>query len=202
MKKTVIIAAILMSLNCWGQEKPDFWHRPFWHNFTVGTEFCHTAEPHYGYGKGVFRNHPNNSANLVVSYDVNKKWTFGAFVGYYGSHRETEGWHYRLYTPENGTSSVITMVNEASFSFGLEATLHLLPFLYKEQTPFDLTLNLRAGRTPRDLDLGPGIGLGYSPVKWLTVYGKVYYGAFGFPNGMHENGFHSHLVCGVSYRPF
>ena len=202
MKKTFVIITLLLSIACQGQEKPDFWHRPFWHNFTVDAEFCHTAEPHYGYGKGVFRNHPNNSANLVVSYDVNKKWTFGAFVGYYGSHRETEGWHYRMYTPENGTSSVITMVNEASFSFGLEATLHLLPFLYKEHTPFDLTLNLRAGRTPRDLDLGLGIGLGYSPVKRLTVYGKAYYGAFGVPNGMHESGFHNHLVCGVSYRPF
>ncbi|MBR3412340.1 MAG: hypothetical protein IKG81_06610 [Bacteroidales bacterium] len=202
MKKTFVIITLLLSIACQAQEKPDFWHRPFWHNFTVGTEFCHTVEPYYGYDKGLFRNHPNNSANLVVSYDVSKKWSFGAFVGYYGSHRETENWPYSMYTPENGTSSKITMVNEASFSFGLEATFHLLPLLYKESTPFDLSLSARVGRNPRNLDIGLGIGLGYSPLKWLTIYGKAFYGAFGFPNGMQESGFHNHLVFGVNVRPF
>ena len=202
MKRTFIIAALLLSTACWGQEKPDFWHRPFWHNFTVGTEFCHTVEQSYEYGKGIFRNHPNNSANLVVSYDANKKWTFSAFVGYYGSRRVTELWDYLMYTPADGSSSMIMLKNEASFSFGLEATFHILPMLYTQNTPFDLTLNARVGKNPRDLDTGIGVGLGYRPLKWLTLYGKAFYGAFGFPNGMQDEGFHSHLVCGVNVRPF
>jgi hypothetical protein len=77
-----------------------------------------------------------------------------------------------------------------------------LPLLYKESTPFDLSLSARVGKNWRDLDTGLGIGLGYSPLKWLTLYGKAYYGAFGFPNGMQEAGFHNHLVCGVNFRPF
>ena len=202
MKKTFFIITLLLSIVCQGQEKPDFWHRPFWHNFTVGTEFCHTVEQSYRYGKGIFRNHPNNSANVVLSYDVNKKWTFTTFVGYYGAWRPTEYWDYEMYTPVNGSSSLSVIENEASFSFGLEATFHLLPLLYKESTPFDLSLSARVGKNWRDLDTGLGIGLGYSPLKWLTIYGKAFYGAFGFPNGMQEAGFHSHLVCGVSARPF
>ena len=202
MKKTINIVALILSTACWGQEKTDLWHRPFWHNITVGAEFCHTVEQSYQYGKGIFRNHPNNSANIVLSYDMNKKWTFTTFVGYYGSWREIESWDDGMYSPDNGSSSLSVIENEASFSFGLEATFHLLPLLYKESTPFDLSLNARIGKNPRDLDAGLGIGLGYSPLKWLTIYGKAFYGAFGFPNGMQETGFHNHLVCGVNVRPF
>ena len=196
MKRTIIIIALLLSIVCQGQENPDFWHRAFWHNFTVGTEFCHTVEESYQYGKGIFRNHPNNSANIVLSYDLGRKWSLGVFVGYYGSRRDAERSPY-IYTPDNGCSSLIVIENVASFSFGLDASLHLLPLLYKENTPFDLSLNARAGMTPRDLDLGLGMGLGYSPLKWLTIYGKAFYGAFGFPNGIQDEGFHTHLVCGV-----
>ena len=202
MKKTFVIITLLLSIACQGQEKPDFWHRPFWHNFTVGTEFCHTVEPSYKYGKGIFRNHPNNTANIVLSYDVNKKWTFTTFVGYYGSRCPHEYWDYRMYTPVNGSSSVMVLENGAYFSFGLEATFHLLPLLYKESTPFDLSLSARVGKNSQDLDSGLGIGLGYSPLKWLTLYGKAFYGSFSFPNGMQEEGLHSHLVCGMSFRPF
>lgn len=200
MKKTFIIITLLLGVACQGQERPDFWHRPFWHKFTVGAEFCHTPEPAYGYAKGVFRNHPNNSANLMVTFDLGRIWTLGAYVGYYGSARYTELWDYRMYEPENGNASFVRLVNQPSFSFGLEGTFHLLPVLYKERTPFDLSLNLRAGRTPRDLDLGLGVGLGYRPLERLTLYSKLYYGAFGFPNGMHESGFHIHLVCGANWR--
>ena len=202
MKKTFVIITLLLSIACQGQEKPDFWHRPFWHNFTVGTEFCHTVEPSYKYGKGIFRNHPNNTANIVLSYDVNKKWTFTTFVGYYGSRCPHEYWDNRMYTPVNGSSSVMVLENGAYFSFGLEATFHLLPLLYKESTPFDLSLSARVGKNSQDLDSGLGIGLGYSPLKWLTLYGKAFYGSFRFPNGMQEEGLHSHLVCGMSFRPF
>ena len=197
MKRTIIIAALLLSTACWGQEKPDFWH-----NFTVGTEFCHTVEQSYEYGKGIFRNHPNNSANLIATYDLGRVWTLGAYVGYYNCHRNYERWDYRMYQPENGTSSSMQLVNGAFFSFGLEATVHVLPLMYKERTPFDLTLNARVGRRPQDMDWGLGIGLGYRPLEWLTLYGKAYYGSFGFPNGMQDSGVHSHLVCGVNFRPF
>ncbi len=200
MKKTLIIAIFLLSVACQAQEqKPNFWHRPFWHNFSVGAEFCHTVEPSYDYPKGIFRNHPNNSANLMVTYDLNPKWTFGTFVGYYGAEHYGGGWWLGMYTPEYGVSSMDGISNTPSFSFGLEATLHVLPLLYKQKTPFDLTLSGRVGKNPRDLDLGLGIGLGYRPLERLTLYGRAYYGAFGFPNGI-ETGYHTHLTAGLSFR--
>ncbi len=201
MKKSLIITFLLVSLVCQAQEEqPNFWHRPFWHNLTVGAEFCHTVEPSYHYPNGLFRNHPNNSANLMVTYDLNRKWTLGTFIGYYGSHHSGADRWADQYTPEYGNSFFEHFVNEPTFSFGLEATLHVLPLLYKQKTPFDLTLSGRVGKNPRDLDLGLGIGLGYCPIERLKLYARTYYGAFGFPNGALETGFHYHLVAGACYR--
>lgn len=202
MKKTLIISVLLWGLACQAQEKPNFWHRPFWQKITIGTEFCHTVVPSYTYPhQGIFRNHPNNSANLMATYDLNNKWSIGAFVGYYGSEH-VGGLLNSTYIPEDGygISSVEYIQNTPTFSFGLEATLHILPLLYNQKTPFDLTLNGRAGMNPRDLDLGLGLGLGYRPWDRVTLYARAYYGAFGFPNGMQEHGLHCHLVGGISFR--
>lgn len=200
MKKAFIIATLLLSLACQGQEKPNFWHRPFWHNFTVGAEFAHTVVRNYEYPSGIFRNHPNNSANLVVTYDINRTWTVSAYLGYCGSHGRLEYWDQTIYTPEWGESSIKTLENYPAFAFGLEGTLHLLPLLYHEATPFDVTLNARVAKNPQDLDLGGGIGLGYTLPMGITLYGKAYYGSFSFPIGMQESGLNQHLVFGVNYR--
>jgi hypothetical protein len=200
MKKTLIIATLLLSLACQGQEKPDFWHRPFWHNFTVGAEFAHTMVRNYEYPSGIFRNHPNNSANLVVSYDLNRVWTLSAYLGYCGCHLSSEHWRSEFYTPEWGTSSEIILENYPALAFGLEGTLHVLPLLYRETTLIDLTLNARAAKNPQDLDLGGGIGVGYTLPWGITLYGKAYYGSFSFPIGMQENGLHFQLVFGAKYR--
>ncbi len=200
MKKAFIIATLLLSLACQGQEKPDFWHRPFWHNFTVGAEFAHTVVRNYEYPSGIFRNHPNNSANLVVTYDLNRYWTLSAYLGYCGSHSRSENWGSSYYKPEWGSSSVILLENYPALAFGLEGTLHVLPLLYREQTPFDLTLNARIASNPQDMDLGGGIGVGYSLPLGITLYGKAYYGSFSYPIGMQEGGLHYHLVFGAKYR--
>jgi len=201
MKKTLIISVLLLSMACQAQENPSFWHRSFWQKVTIGTEFCHTLEPSYRYPRqGIFRNHPNNSANLMATYDLDDKWSLGLYVGFYGAkHAGSYRWN-GIYTPDEGYSSWEKIRNTLTLSLGLEATLHILPLLYTQKTPFDLTLNARVAKTPRDLDWGLGLGLGYRPWDRVTLYARAYYGSFGFPNGLQEQGLHRHLVGGLSFR--
>lgn len=205
MKKLFITIFVLLGLSASAQTEGGAKRQFPWNKFAVGTEFCHTVEPSYAYSDGVLRNHPNNSLNLCLSYDLGRKWTFGIFVGYYGCERGIEMHDISMYQPANGLASVAILENRASFSFGIDATLHLLPFLYDATSPYDLFLTGRIAKTPRDLDYGLGLGLGYSPLPRFSLFGKAYYGAFGFPNGMQESynrsvGFHTHLVAGLSYR--
>ena len=204
MKKTnILLFFLLLGIIASAQNSSDQQRKFPWRNITVGTEFCHTVERGYAYPDGVFRNHPNNSLNLFATYDFSRKFTLGLFGGYYGCERGLEYWENgAMYNLENGTSSKLQLVNRISFSFGIDATLHLLSFLYDDVSPYDLFVTGRIGKNPRDLDLGVGIGLSYSPLHNLYIFGKVYEGAFGFPNGVQEEGvlFHAHLVAGVSYR--
>ena len=195
MKKSLIITFFLVSLVCQAQEEqPNFWHRPFWHNLTssfitlndnvaVGNiDFllqCYTS-----LGMSELRQPILKAMHLLRDLQ---------------QPQPLAGWADQ-YTPEYGNSFFEHFVNEPTFSFGLEATLHVLPLLYKLKTPFDLTLSGRVGKNPRDLDLGLGIGLGYCPIERLKLYARTYYGAFGFPNGGLETGFHYHLVASACYR--
>lgn len=204
-KKTVILIFVLLGFLASAQTDNGAKRQFPWNKITVGTEFCHTIERSYAYPDGMFRNHPNNSLNLCLSYDLGRKWTLGIFGGYYGCRRSQEINDFSMYQPADGLTTLIIMENRATFSFGIDATLHLLAFLYDAPSPYDLFLTGRIGKNPRDLDCGLGLGLSFSPLPQFYLYGKVYYGAFGYPNGMQESynrsiNYHAHLAVGASYR--
>lgn len=199
MKKLIIILSVLMACNLQAQDTVRFWH-----NISFQAEFCHTEVRCYDYGPGFLRNRPDNSVTLGASYDFGRIWTVGIFVGYSDCRLGGESYTAQMYTPVGGTSSRKLIEGTPMFSLGLESTIHPLALITNASSPYDLTLNARVAKNPRDLDYGLGLGFGSTIWKGLSVYARAYYGTFLFPIGMQEdaNGFfyHFHTVAGLAYH--
>lgn len=199
MKKLIIILSVLMACNLQAQDTVRFWH-----NISFQAEFCHTEVRCYDFGPGFLRNRPDNSVTLGASYDFGRIWTVGIFVGYSDCRLGGESYTAQMYTPVGGTSSRKLLEDTPMFSLGLESTIHPLALITNASSPYDLTLNARVAKNPRDLDYGVGLGLSYKFSQHFSLYGRAYYGSFLFPIGMQEdyNGFfyHFHTVAGLAYH--
>ncbi len=185
MKKTIILLALaaLVSLVSAQQRAPFPWNK-----IRVGVEHSHNIVHGYSFGEtaalpGSLRN-PANSVDLRVTYDLCPQLTLGLFGGFglvYRSGESTQPYTYA--DGHTATLSTVRIVDSPWLSLGVEADLHLLPFLGVESPWYDLYALFRAGYTSADLDLSLGVGVAYWPWKWGGLYANVGCGRVGYPYG-------------------
>ena len=183
MKKRFLITILLMlvlAVAAQAQEKKGF----DWKKMTVGTEFVHNITKGYYFGNNsILLDHPNNSVDIRVMYDLGRYWTLGVYAGSRFCHVSSRGESYVQAANYEGYINRTVYVNESQAMFGIEADLHLLPLIGADSPWYDIYAIGRIGSTTQDLDMTIGLGFAYWPWKWGCLYGNVGTGSAGFPYG-------------------
>lgn len=201
MKKRVLLSLVLalgLASVCSAQEKRGF----DWKRMTVGVEFVHNVTKGYHYSNtSILLDHPNNSADIRVMYDLGRCWTVGVYGGMRLCHVSSQGSLPVRADNYSGVLGTTIYVNEPQAMFGVEADLHLLPLVGIDSRWYDIYAVGRIGSTTQDLDMTLGLGFAYWPWKWGCVYGNVGAGAAGFPYGLFDiQKYRLQVRTGVSIR--
>ncbi len=147
MKKRFLITILLMlvlAVAAQAKEKKGF----DWKKMTVGTEFVHNITKGYYFGNNsILLDHPNNSVDIRVTYDLSHYWTLGVYAGSRFCHVSSRGEHHVYATNYEGYVNRTVYVNEPQAMFGIEADLHLLPLIGADSPWYDIYAIGRIGST-------------------------------------------------------
>jgi hypothetical protein len=165
-------------------------------------EFVHNITKGYYFGNSsILLDHPNNSVDIRVMYDLSRYWTLGVYAGSRFCHVSSRGEDYVHATNYEGYVNRTVYVNEPQAMFGIEADLHLLPLIGADSPWYDIYAIGRIGSTTQDLDVTLGLGFAYWPWKWGCIYGNVGTGSAGFPYGFLDvQKFRFQVRTGISIR--
>ena len=112
MKKRVFLTILLMlvlAVAAQAQEKKGF----DWKKMTVGMEFVHNITKGYYFGNNsILLDHPNNSVDIRVMYDLSRYWTLGVYAGSRFCHVSSRGEDYVHATNYEGYVNRTVYVNE------------------------------------------------------------------------------------------
>ena len=199
MKKYALIIIVLAAIaSGHAQEKKSF----DWTKVTVGAEFVHNITHGYYYGNtGILLDHPNNSIDIRVGYDLGKYWTIAIHGGLRMCHRSTEGEDRVVTDNYTGYMSRSVYVNEPYLMMGVEAHLHLLPLVGVNSQWYDIYGIGRVGYTTQEQPAANGLGIAYWPWKWGSVYCSVGAGSVGVTAGFRDDSWPRFQIrTGVNFR--
>ena len=199
MKRIACIAAVLlMAVAAPAQENKGFG----WNKITVGAEFVHNITKGYQYdNNSLLLDHPNNSVDLRITYDLGRYWTVGIYGGLRMCRVTSQGSEPVHTDNYSGQLNTTIYINEPQAMYGIEANLHLLPLIGADSPWYDIYAIGRIGSTTQDLDITLGLGFAYWPWKWGSIYANVGAGSAGFPYGFLDTyAVRLQVRAGLSFR--